>query len=158
LFQLAHAYTVFARNGELVPITLLKNEQAVEGVRVFDERNALAVRRMLALAAGPGGTAQRAQTIGYSVGGKTGTARKQEGRGYAVGKYRSFFVGVAPIENPRIVMAVMIDEPNNGSYFGGVVAAPVFSATVQQTLRMMGLEPDMTVQPKIVAVDVEEAL
>ncbi len=158
LFQLAHAYTVFARNGELVPITLLKNEQAVEGVRVFDEHNALAVRRMLALAAGPGGTAQRAQTIGYSVGGKTGTARKQEGRGYAVGKYRSFFVGMAPIENPRIVMAVMIDEPNNGSYFGGVVAAPVFSATVQQTLRMMGLEPDMTVQPKIVAVDVEEAL
>ena len=156
LFQLAHAYTVFARNGELVPITLLKNEQAVEGVRVFDERNALAVRRMLALAAGPGGTAQRAQTIGYSVGGKTGTARKQEGRGYAVGKYRSFFVGVAPIESPRIVMAVMIDEPNNGSYFGGVVAAPVFSETVQHTLRILGLEPDMTVQPKIVAVDVEE--
>lgn len=158
LFQLAHAYTVFARNGELVPITLLKNEKPVEGVRVFDERHALAVRRMLALAAGPGGTAQRAQTIGYSVGGKTGTARKLEGRGYAVGRYRSFFVGVAPIENPRVVMAVMIDEPNNGSYFGGVVAAPVFSDTVQQTLRMMGLKPDMTVQPKIVAADVEESL
>lgn len=158
LFQLAHAYTVFARNGELVPVTLLRSDTPVEGVRVFEEHNALAVRRMLAMAAGPGGTAQRAQTIGYSVGGKTGTARKHEGRGYAVGKYRSFFVGVAPIENPRIVMAVMIDEPNNGSYFGGVVAAPVFSETVQHTLRILGLEPDMTVQPKIVAVDVEEAL
>ena len=156
LFQLAHAYTVFARNGELVPVTLMKTNKPVQGVRVFSEKQALEVRRMLAMAAGPEGTAQRAQTIGYSVGGKTGTARKQEGKGYAQGKYRSFFVGIAPIENPRIVMAVMIDEPTSGHYFGGTVAAPVFSATVQQTLRMMGLEPDMSVRPQIVAQDVEE--
>ena len=158
LFQLAHAYTVFARNGELVPVTLLKTDKPVEGVRVFSEKHALEVRRMLAMAAGPEGTAQRAQTIGYSVGGKTGTARKQEGKGYAQGKYRSFFVGIAPIENPRIVMAVMIDEPTSGHYFGGAVAAPVFSATVQQTLRIMGLEPDMSVQPQIVAQEVEESI
>jgi cell division protein FtsI (penicillin-binding protein 3) len=158
LFQLAHAYTVFARNGELVPVTLIKTDKPVQGVRVFSEKQALEVRRMLAMAAGPEGTAQRAQTIGYSVGGKTGTARKQEGKGYAQGKYRSFFVGIAPIENPRIVMAVMIDEPTSGHYFGGTVAAPVFSATVQQTLRMMGLEPDMSVQPQIVAQDVEESI
>jgi len=156
LFQLAHAYTVFARNGELVPVTLMKTNKPVQGVRVFSEKQAMEVRRMLAMAAGPEGTAQRAQTIGYSVGGKTGTARKQEGKGYAQGKYRSFFVGIAPIENPRIVMAVMIDEPTSGHYFGGTVAAPVFSATVQQTLRMMGLEPDMSVRPQIVAQDVEE--
>lgn len=156
LFQLAHAYTVFARNGELVPVTLLKTDKPVQGVRVFSENHALEVRRMLAMAAGPEGTAQRAQTIGYSVGGKTGTARKQEGKGYAQGKYRSFFVGIAPIENPRIVMAVMIDEPTAGHIFGGTVAAPVFSATVQQTLRMMGLQPDMSVRPQIVAQDVEE--
>lgn len=156
LFQLAHAYTVFARNGELVPVTLLKTDKPVQGVRVFSEKHALEVRRMLAMAAGPQGTAQRAQTIGYSVGGKTGTARKQEGKGYAQGKYRSFFVGIAPIENPRIVMAVMIDEPTAGHIFGGTVAAPVFSATVQQTLRMMGLQPDMSVRPQIVAQDVEE--
>ena len=156
LFQLAHAYTVFARNGELVPVTLLKTDKPVQGVRVFSEKHALEVRRMLAMAAGPEGTAQRAQTIGYSVGGKTGTARKQEGKGYAQGKYRSFFVGIAPIENPRIVMAVMIDEPTSGHFFGGTVAAPVFSATVQQTLRMMGLQPDMSVRPQIVAQDVEE--
>jgi len=89
--------------------------------------------------------------MGYSVGGKTGTAHKQEGKGYADKKYRGFFVGMAPIENPRIVVAVMIDEPTNGHYFGGEVAAPVFSATVQQTLRMLGVQPDMTVKAQVIA-------
>jgi cell division protein FtsI (penicillin-binding protein 3) len=100
---------------------------------------------------GPGGTAPKAQTMGYSVGGKTGTAHKQEGKGYAAKKYRGFFVGMAPIETPRIVVAVMIDEPSNGRYFGGDVAAPVFSETVQQTLRMLGIQPDMAVKPQVVA-------
>ena len=112
---------------------------------------------MLRLAAGPGGTAPKAQTMGYSVGGKTGTAHKQEGKGYADKKYRGFFVGIAPTEKPRIVVAVMIDEPSNGKYFGGDVAAPVFSETVQQTLRMMGLPPDMAVRPQIVTNPVEES-
>jgi cell division protein FtsI (penicillin-binding protein 3) len=89
--------------------------------------------------------------MGYSVGGKTGTAHKQEGKGYASKKYRGFFVGLAPIENPRIVVAVMIDEPTNGAYFGGDVAAPVFSQTVQQTLRMMGIQPDVAVRPQVMA-------
>jgi cell division protein FtsI (penicillin-binding protein 3) len=111
----------------------------------------------LHMVAGPGGTAPLAQTMGYSVGGKTGTAHKQEGRGYADKKYRGFFVGIAPIENPRIVVAVIIDEPNNGKYFGGLVAAPVFSDTVQQTLRMLGVQPDMSVKPQIVAEAVEES-
>lgn len=157
LFQLAQAYTVFARDGELVPVTLLKNEVPAHGVRVFSQVNALEVRKMLALAAGPQGTAQRAQTVGYSVGGKTGTTHKQEGKGYATRKYRSFFVGVAPIEQPRIVVAVMVDEPSAGQYFGGLVAAPVFSETVQQTLRVLGVRPDMSVKPQIVADVVEES-
>jgi cell division protein FtsI (penicillin-binding protein 3) len=106
---------------------------------------------MLNMAAGPGGTAPKAQTMGYSVGGKTGTAHKQEGKGYASKKYRGFFVGLAPIENPRIVVAVMIDEPTNGAYYGGDVAAPVFSQTVQQTLRMMGIQPDVAVRPQVMA-------
>jgi cell division protein FtsI (penicillin-binding protein 3) len=152
LFQLAHAYTVFARDGELVPVTLLKaNQDAVAGVRVMQARHANAVRNMLHLVTGPGGTAPKAQTMGYSVGGKTGTAHKQEGRGYADKKYRGFFVGIAPIEQPRIVVAVMIDEPSGGKYFGGDVAAPVFSQTVQQTLRLLGIQPDMAVKPQIVA-------
>jgi cell division protein FtsI (penicillin-binding protein 3) len=157
LFQLAQAYTIFARNGELIPVTLHKSDVPATGVRVFSEQNALAVRKMLELAAGPGGTAPKAQTIGYSVGGKTGTARKQEGKGYADKKYRSWFVGLAPVDRPRIVVAVMIDEPNNGVYYGGLVAAPVFSETVQQTLRVLGVQPDMNVKPMIVTETVEES-
>ena len=157
LFQLAQAYTVFARNGELIPVTLQKSSEPVGGVRVFSDKNAVAVRAMLQLAAGPGGTGSRAQTMGYSVGGKSGTARKQEGKGYADKKYRSFFVGLAPVESPRIVVAVMVDEPGNGQYYGGLVAAPVFSETVQQTLRILGVQPDMSVKPQIVTEVVEES-
>jgi cell division protein FtsI (penicillin-binding protein 3) len=157
LFQLAQAYTVFARDGELIPVTLQKSADTVAGVRVFSEKNAVAVRQMLGLAAGPGGTGSRAQTMGYSVGGKSGTARKQEGKGYAEKKYRSWFVGLAPVESPRIVVAVMVDEPSNGAFYGGVVAAPVFSETVQQTLRILGVQPDMNVKPQIVTEVVEES-
>ena len=151
LFQLAHAYTVFARDGDLAPASLLKVSEPAAGVRVFSEKNALAMRQMLHSVTQPGGTAQKAQTIGYSVGGKTGTTHKQEGKGYATNKYRGFFVGLAPVEKPRIVVAVMIDEPGNGRYYGGDVAAPVFAQTVQQTLRMMGLPPDVAVKPQIIA-------
>lgn len=157
LFQLAQSYTVFARDGELVPVTLLKTDEPATGVRVFSEKNAQAVRHMLAMATSAGGTAVKAQTIGYSVGGKTGTARKQEGKGYAEKKYRAWFVGLAPVEKPRIVVAVMVDEPNNGVYYGGLVAAPVFSETVQQTLRILGVQPDMSVKPQIVTEVVEES-
>jgi cell division protein FtsI (penicillin-binding protein 3) len=157
LFQLARAYSVFARDGELVPVTLLKSQGPAAGLRVLDVRHAQEVRQMLHMTVGPGGTAPKAQTVGYSVGGKTGTAHKQEGRGYADKKYRGFFVGIAPIEQPRIVVAVMIDEPSAGKYFGGDVAAPVFSATVQQTLRMLGVQPDMNVKPLVVVDAVEES-
>jgi cell division protein FtsI (penicillin-binding protein 3) len=157
LFQLAQSYSVFAREGELIPVTMLKTEQPAAGVRVMSEQNAKAVRHMLQMAAGAGGTAPKAQAIGYSVGGKTGTARKQEGKGYAENKYRAWFVGLAPVENPRIVVAVMIDEPSNGRFYGGEVAAPVFSETVQQSLRMLGVQPDITVKPQIVTEAVEES-
>ena len=96
--------------------------------------------------------------MGYSVGGKSGTARKQVGKSYAAGKYRAWFTGLAPIENPRIIVAVMVDEPSNGVIYGGAVAAPVFSEVVQQTLRMMGVAPDVAVRPQIVANPVEESL
>lgn len=157
LFQLARAYSVFARDGELVPVTMLKAPDRVAGVRVMEKRHAHSVLNMLHRVTGPGGTAPLAQTMGYSVGGKTGTAHKQEGNGYAEKRYRGLFVGVAPIDNPRIVVAVMIDEPSNGKYFGGDVAAPVFSETVQQTLRMMGVQPDMSVRPQVVTAAVEES-
>ncbi len=151
LVQLAHAYTLFAHDGEIIPISLQKTQGPVQGVRIVQARHARAVRHMLNLATGPGGTAPKAQTLGYSVGGKTGTARKQEGRGYADKKYRSFFVGLAPVASPRIIVAVMIDEPDAGKYYGGDVAAPVFSETVQQTLHLLGVQPDIEVKPAIVA-------
>lgn len=159
LFQMAHSYTVFSHDGRVIPATLVKAPEGatVEGVRVFSEKNARAVRKMLEMAAGPGGTGQRAQTVGYSVGGKSGTARKQQGKGYAANKYRAWFTGMAPIDKPRVIVAVMIDEPSNGVYYGGAVAAPVFSEVVQQTLRIMGVQPDVAVQPEIVAQQVEES-
>jgi cell division protein FtsI (penicillin-binding protein 3) len=157
LFQLARAYSVFARDGEMVPVTLLRNPDSAAGLRVMEAATAQAVRGMLHRVTLSGGTAPKAQTMGYSVGGKTGTAHKQEGKGYADKKYRGFFVGMAPVEKPRIVVAVMIDEPGAGKYFGGDVAAPVFAATVQQTLRMLGVQPDMNVKPQIVVQAVEES-
>ena len=116
LFQIAHAYTVFAHDGELIPVTLTRPlgsgpAQPVSGVRVISPKTAAAVRDMLHLATLPGGTAPKAQVMGYSVGGKSGTAYKQEGASYATKKYRSWFVGMAPIAHPRIIVAVMVDEP-----------------------------------------------
>ncbi len=157
LFQMAHSYTAFAHDGQIIPTTMLKSNEPVTGIKVFSVQNAAAIRKMLQMAAGPGGTGQKAQTVGYSVGGKSGTAHKQVGKGYASNKYRSWFTGMAPIDKPRIVVAVMIDEPSAGQYYGGAVAAPVFSEVVQQTLRMMAVEPDMAVKPQIVVQAVEES-
>ena len=161
LFQMARSYTIFSNDGQIIPITMLKSSEPAVGVRVFSVRTAAQVRKMLQLAAGPGGTGQKAQTMGYSVGGKSGTAYKQIGKGYGSAgnrKYRGWFVGMAPIEKPRIIIGVMIDEPGGGQYFGGAVAAPVFSEVAQQTLRMMGSQPDMAVKPQIVAQAEEESL
>ena len=157
LFQMAHSYTAFAHDGEFIPVTMLKTPEPAVGVRVFSAKNAAAVRKMLQMAAGPGGTGQKAQTVGYSVGGKSGTAHKQVGKGYASNKYRAWFTGMAPIDKPRIIVAVMIDEPSAGEYFGGAVAAPVFSEVVQQTLRMMAVQPDVAVQPQIVVDAAQES-
>ncbi|MDR2331104.1 MAG: penicillin-binding protein 2 [Comamonas sp.] len=158
LFQMARSYTVFSNDGNVIPATMLKRAGRPAGTPVFSKKTAELVRHMLWMAAGPGGTGQKAQTVGYSIGGKSGTARKQQGRGYAAGKYRAWFTGIAPIENPRIIVAVMVDEPSQGSFYGGTVAGPVFSEVVQQTLRLMGVQPDMSVKPQIVANDVEEPL
>ena len=157
LFQMAHSYTSFAHDGQIIPVTMLKKNEPAVGVKVFSPQNAHAVRKMLQMAAAPGGTGQLAQTVGYSVGGKSGTAHKQVGKGYASNKYRAWFTGMAPIESPRIIVAVMIDEPSDGKYFGGIAAAPVFSEVVQQTLRMMGVQPDVSVVPQIITQTVEES-
>lgn len=160
LFQMARSYTVFSHDGQIIPVTLLKSTEPAVGVKVFSSGTAAEIRKMLQMAAGPGGTGPKAQTVGFSVGGKSGTAYKQIGKGYGSDgnrKYRSWFVGMAPIEAPRVIVAVMLDEPSAGKYFGGEVAAPVFSETVQQTLRLLDVQPDMAVKPTIVANAVEES-
>ncbi len=157
LFQMAHSYTSFGHDGQIIPVTILKSDVPPVGVQVFSPKTAAAVRKMLQMAAGPGGTGPLAQTVGYSVGGKSGTAHKQVGKGYATNKYRSWFTGMAPIDKPRIIVAVMVDEPSAGQYFGGMVAAPVFSEVVQQSLRMLGVTPDIAVKSQTVVQAVEES-
>ncbi|MEX8519497.1 MAG: peptidoglycan D,D-transpeptidase FtsI family protein [Leptothrix sp. (in: b-proteobacteria)] len=151
LFQLARAYTMFAHDGMLLPVSLVRSEHAPMGLQLIHPAVAIEIRKMLNMVTGEGGTAPKAQAVGYSVGGKTGTAHKQEGKSYSSNKYRAWFVGMAPINRPRIVVAVMVDEPSAGKYFGGDVAAPVFSEVVQNTLRMMGEPPDIEVKPQIIA-------
>ncbi len=146
LLQLARAYTIFAGDGELKSPTLIKQDGAPDARRVISKETAEAVRKMLEMAVQSGGTAPRAQVAGYRVAGKTGTAHKLEGRGYAANRYISSFVGFAPVSNPRIVVAVMVDEPTAGQYYGGAVAAPVFSEVVGGALRLLGVAPDAPVE------------
>jgi cell division protein FtsI (penicillin-binding protein 3) len=141
LIQMARAYSVFARDGDLIPVSMLKTDAQAAGVQVFKPETARAVRKMLEMAAGPEGTAPKAQIRDYRVAGKTGTAHKQEDGKY-VNKYVSSFVGLAPASNPRLVVAVMIDEPSAGKYYAGDVAAPLFSKLTGDALRALRVAPD----------------
>lgn len=145
LLQIARAYTAIARDGELAPLSLIKGEEALPPVRVFEPETARTMRQLLRGTVSKEGTAPLAQPVGYSAGGKTGTAEKQEGRGYNSDKHRAWFSGISPIDNPRVVVAVMIDEPT-GVYFGGLVAAPVFKVVVEQALRTLNVPPDLEVK------------
>jgi cell division protein FtsI (penicillin-binding protein 3) len=142
LLQLARAYTIFANDGALESVTLLKREEPQAGKQVISPASAHALRKMLELAVQPGGTAPRAQVAGYRVAGKTGTAHKLENGRYSPNKYVSSFVGFAPASDPRIVVAVMIDEPSAGQHYGGAVAAPVFREVTAATLRSLAVPPD----------------
>ena len=142
LMQLARSYMVFARDGDLIPLTLLRHEGApLAATQIFTQQTAREVRAMLEMAAQPGGTAPQAQVPGYRVAGKTGTAHKLEGGQYAK-KYVSSFVGFAPASDPRLVIAVMIDEPTAGKHYGGSVAGPVFANIMGGALRTMGVPHD----------------
>jgi cell division protein FtsI (penicillin-binding protein 3) len=149
LFQMARAYSIFARDGELVPATIYKTSNIPKGTQVISAKTAIQMREMLELVTQTGGTATNAQTMGYRVGGKTGTAHKVEGKGYATNKYRGFFVGMAPMSAPRIVVAVMVDEPSTGGYYGGIVAAPAFANIVAGTLRSMNVLPDAEIKQMV---------
>ena len=141
LLQLARAYTVFARNGDMVPLSLVKLDAPPASIPVLRPETAAAVRSMLEMAVGNGGTAPRARIDGYRVAGKTGTARKLRDGRY-VSEYVASFAGFAPVSSPRLVVAVMIDEPDAGQFYGGQVAAPVFAEVVARSLRTLQVAPD----------------
>ena len=146
LMQLVRSYMVFARDGDLIPLTLLRHDGGpLAATQIFTQQTAREVRAMLEMAAQPGGTALQAQIPGYRVAGKTGTAHKLEGGQYAK-KYVSSFVGFAPASDPRLVIAVMIDEPTVGKHYGGSVAGPVFANVMGSALRTMGVPHDNTLR------------
>ncbi|RKP48507.1 peptidoglycan D,D-transpeptidase FtsI family protein [Pararobbsia silviterrae] len=148
LFQLSRAYTMFARDGEFIPLTIYKNatDATTDGPQVISPTTAREVRKMLMNVTAAGGTAPDAEVPGYSVGGKTGTAYKHGPHGYDHAHYRASFVGIAPMSAPRVVVAVSIDDPSGGSHFGGQVAGPAFSSITGDTLRALNVAPDLPIK------------
>jgi len=158
LLQLARAYTVFANNGELKPVSLIKLDKLPVGQPVFSATVANDVKDMLELAVQDGGTGTRAQVAGYRVAGKTGTAHKLGPNGYERDKYVGSFVGLAPASNPRLIMAVMVDEPTTGQYYGGTIAAPIFSSVMSEVLRLLAVPQDAPNNNVILPKLADEAL
>ncbi|MFV0662508.1 peptidoglycan D,D-transpeptidase FtsI family protein [Denitromonas sp.] len=158
LMQLARAYLVFARDGEMIPVTLTRSEAPPQGGRrVVSAQTARETRAMMEMVTQTGGTAVHGQVPGYRVAGKTGTSHKLEGAQYTT-KYIASFVGLAPVSDPRLVVAVMIDEPSGKRYYGGQVAGPVFSRVMAGALRALSVPPDAPVTPLQVARGKEEAV
>jgi len=140
--QLASAYTAIANEGRRLPPSLLKLVEVPAGEPVIDPGVARRILGMMDQVVAPGTGARRALVPGYRIAGKTGTVRKTDAGGYQQKAYRSLFVGIAPVSDPRIVTVVMIDHPRGDSYYGGAVAAPVFSRVAGHALRLLDVPPD----------------
>jgi len=140
--QLAQAYAIIAADGLHRPVSLLRIEQSPIARRVIESVTAGAVLSMLEKVVSPEGTGQRAAVAGYRVGGKTGTVKKFAPGGYSDSRYTALFSGVAPLSRPRLAVVVIIDEPSGEMYYGGQVAAPVFSKVVAGALRILAIPPD----------------
>ena len=131
-----------------MPVSFVKQDGKPQGVQIISPQTAKALRMMMQTVTEDGGTAKRAQVAGYDVAGKSGTARKLVNGHYSTDKYTGTFIGFAPAQNPKVIVAVMIDEPK-GSYYGGTVAGPVFSTIAAESLRIMGVESERQVRPGI---------
>lgn len=140
--QLARAYGLFANEGRQLPVSLLKLDSNPESVRVMKASTAKKILAMMEQVVGPEGTARQAAIAGYRVAGKTGTVKKSTVGGYSKDSYTAVFAGVVPVSQPRLVMAVMVDEPKHNGYYGGQVAAPVFQEVLSHALRLMNISPD----------------
>ncbi len=159
LMQLARSYMIFARDGDIIPLSFQKVTELPNSQQVISAQTAKSMRAMLESVVTPEGTAPKAQVASYRVGGKTGTAYKVVGRQYDKGRYVGSFVGMAPMSNPRIIIAVMIDEPGGLVHFGGDVAAPTFSAVAANALRALNITPDSSVVNIVIPADgVQESL
>jgi cell division protein FtsI (penicillin-binding protein 3) len=140
--QLASAYTALANGGMRMPPSLLKLNEAPQGTSAIEPQVAHELLRIMEQSVQPNTGGRRAAVPGYRVAGKTGTVRKTSVSGYEADAYRSLFAGVAPVSDPRIVTIVMIDHPRGGDFFGGAVAAPVFSRVTGSALRLLDVPPD----------------
>jgi len=141
LLQLARAYAVLANDGKVVPMSLMALDILPKSTQVFKPEVSRLLLRMMEEVTSTAGTGRKAAIPGYRVAGKTGTTRKAN-KGYDSDKYRALFVGVAPASAPRFVMAVTVEEPTRGQYYGGDVAAPIFREVMEETLRLMAVPPD----------------
>jgi len=139
--QLARIYAAIANGGVLRPLSIFKLDKAPPGERVVSAEHSYNMLTMLEAVVGPGGSAKRAAVPGYRVGGKTGTAKKAGIRGYS-DDYIGSFAGIAPLSNPRVACVVIINEPSGDYYYGGEVAAPVFSAVMGATMQLLNVAPD----------------
>ncbi len=159
LIQLARSYLVFARDGDIIPLSFQKVTEQPVGQQVISPRTASQMRAMLELVVSPEGTAPQAQVAGYRIGGKTGTAQKIVNGRYSNSKYVASFVGIAPMSNPRFIIAVMVDEPSTFLHQGGTVAAPTFAILAANALRASNVPPDSSVTNIIIPEHpVEESL
>jgi cell division protein FtsI (penicillin-binding protein 3) len=150
LLQLARSYMIFARDGDIIPLSFQKVNEKPVGQQVVSAKTAAEMRVMLETVVNPGGTAALAQVPGYRVGGKTGTAQKFLNGHYSQTKYIGNFVGIAPMSNPRFIIAVMVDEPVGALHTGGSVAAPTFAALAANALRAANVPPDSSVTEIII--------
>jgi len=158
LLQLAHSYLIFARDGDIIPLSFQKVTHNPVGQQIISPKTAAQMRMMLETVVLPGGTARQAQIPGYRVGGKTGTAQKVINGRYSQTHYVGNFAGIAPMSNPRFVIAVMIDDPTGPIHTGGGVAAPTFAALAANALRAENVAPDSPITDIILSdTDIEEA-
>lgn len=142
LLQLTRAYGVLAAGGVLKPVTFIKGGDEIQDIRVFTSEVTSEVVKMMQRVVENGGTGTRASVAGYHIAGKTGTVRKISGGAYGDEDYLALFAGIAPATRPRLAMVIVIDQPDSGDYYGGVVAAPLFSKVMTGALRLLDIAPD----------------
>lgn len=151
--QIARAYMVLANGGVLQPVSFIKLDQPPAGRRVFSRQVMKQVLAAMEKVVQPGGTARRAAVENYTVAGKTGTVKQAIKGGYAEGRYLSLFAGIIPASDPRLAMVVMVDDPQGDKYYGGLIAAPIFSEVMAGAMRLLNVAPDDLPQSRLQLVN-----